>query len=244
MQSTKYDFAPNRTPALMSPSLPSLRSPFLRSALALLGLLLAGSAAAEWRDIPYEDVAKMPLGLKKADPQGIYSFHFTAQPAEGKTALPPDLQMRIKVGNQLVPVPIGSDGKVDMPFRQDWADADAQIQVNQPKGSFRMSFNMKARVPAGTRMSYAALTESAAVIERGIKQMAGMLSLFAPKVKAFTIEFEKGAVQTATLVWPDGKKKTWKTDGKSQINLPWKPDWRHVQVELSAPLKELGPQLK
>jgi hypothetical protein len=211
---------------------------------ALLALFLSMPALAEWRDIPYADVAKMPLGLKKADPQGIYSYSYIATPAEGKTALPPGLKLQIKAGDQIVPIPIASDGKVDMPFRSDWADSGAVVQVNQPKGSFRMTFNMNPRVPAGTRMSYANLTESATVIERGIKQMAGMLSIFAPKVKAFVLHFPPGSAQTATLIWPDGKRKFWKTAANGLINLPWKPEWAQVMVELSAPLKDVSPLLK
>jgi hypothetical protein len=212
--------------------------------LALLALSLAGPAAAEWREIPYADMAKMPLGLKTADPQGVYTAWYVAKPAEGKTALPPGLQLQVKAGDQLFPVAIAPDGRLDLPFRKDWADQGAVVRVNQPKGSFRISFNMQPRVPAGTRMSYGQLTESATVMERGIKQMAGMLSLFAPKVKAFTLEFAAGATHSATLTWPDGKKKTWKSDGDGQVHLPWEPGWSKVMVELSAPLKDLGPKLK
>lgn len=223
----------------MPPAMPHLFRSF-----ALLALLLAGPAAAEWREIPYADIAKMPMGLKKADPQGVYSAHYMALPAEGKTALPPGLQLQVKAGDQIVPVDIASDGRLNLPFRQDWVDQGAVVRVNQPKGAFRMMFNMQPRVPNTTRLSYAQLTESATVMERGVKQMAGMLSLFAPKVKAFTLEFAAGAIQTATLTWPDGKKKTWKTGADGKIHLPWEPDWGKVMVELSAPLKDLGPKIK
>ncbi|KFN41307.1 DUF2987 domain-containing protein [Arenimonas oryziterrae] len=211
---------------------------------ALLSLTCAAPALADWRDVPYADVAKMPLGLKKVDTRGVYSFYYLARPAEGKTALPPGLQLRIKAGTQVIPVPIAENGRIDLPFRQDWASNGAVIQVNQPKGSFRMTFTMIPRVPAGTRMSYANLTESAEVMERGIREMAGMLSLFAPKVRAFTLQFPPGAAHSATLTWPDGKKKVWKTGADGRIELPWEPGWAAAIVELSAPLKDVGPQVK
>lgn len=216
---------------------------FLRT-LAALAWLLTGPAAAEWREIPYADVARMPLGLKQADPQGIYTYRLTAKPAKGKTALPPDLRVQVAVGDRVVPVEIAENGRIDLPFRQDWADSDAMVRVNQPKGSFVMAFDMQPRVPDGTRMSYAQLTESATVVERGIKQMAGMLSLFAPKVRSFTLEFATGASHSATLTWPDGRRKTWKAGADGRITLPWQPGWAKVAVELSAPLKDLGPQVK
>jgi hypothetical protein len=44
-----------------------------RALLALLLAVTALPAFAEWREVPYADVAKMPLGLKKADPQGVFT---------------------------------------------------------------------------------------------------------------------------------------------------------------------------
>ena len=93
-------------------------------------------------------------------------------------------------------------------------------------------------------MTYGQLTESVPVLERGIKEMAGMLSLFAPKVKQVVLKFEKGTPQTATLSLPDGKKKVWKTDADGRIQLPWEPDWSAAAVVLSAPLKGIDQVMK
>ena len=212
--------------------------------LTLIFLLATGPVAAEWRDIPYADVAKMPLALKSADPQGIYTASYRAVPAEDKTSLPANLKFQIKTGQQLIAVVMQPDGRVDFPIRQDWVDGGASIQVNQPKGSFRMSFSMDARTPPGTRMSYGQLAESAPVLERGIKQMAGLMSFFAPKVKTIQLLFDGGTPQTATMTWSDGKTQTWKTDAGGKIRLPWEPSWSGALVVLSAPLKGVGPELK
>jgi hypothetical protein len=212
--------------------------------LGLILLLVAGSAAAEWRDIPYKDVAKMPLALKSADPQGIYTAIYKVVPAEGKASLPADLRFQIKAGQQLVAVSIQPDGRVDFPIRSDWVDADASVQVNQPKGSFRMNFSLIPRTPAGTQMTYGQLTESAPVLERGIKEAAGLMSFLAPKVSAFLIAFPNNTPQTITVTLADGKKKTWKSDAKGSIRLPWEPSWAAATVVLSSPLKGVAPDLK
>ena len=212
--------------------------------LALILLLVSTTVTAEWRDIPYADVAKMPLALKLADPAGIYTAFYRAIPAEGKTSLPPDFRFQIKTGQLLVAVVMQSDGRVDFTIRQDWADSSAAVQVNQPKGSFRMSFSMTPRTPAGTSMSYGQLTESAPVLERGIKQMAGLMSFMAPKVRAIQIAFADSAPQTATVTLADGRKKVWKSDAAGKIRLPWEPSWSGASVALSAPLKEVEPVLK
>lgn len=217
---------------------------YFRRLFPLILLLAAAPASAEWRDVPYADVAKMPLALKSADPQGVYTAYYRVVPAKGMTSLPIGLKFQIKAGQQLVAVVMQPDGRVDFPIRQDWADSGAAVQVNQPKGSFLMSFSMDPRTPAGTRMSYSQLTESAPVMERGIKQAAGLMSFMAPKVKDILLTFDGTAPQSITVALADGQKKVWKSDAEGKIRLPWEPSWAAASVVLSAPLKGVAPDLK
>jgi hypothetical protein len=210
-------------------------------AAALLALPLA--AFAEWRDIPYADVAKMPLMLDKVDPQHVYKARLVARPGKGLKALPADFRLQVKVNGQVLPVPVAADGTVQLPFRQDWADAGAVVQSNQPKGVVAVSMNFDARTPPGTRMTYAQLTESAPILERGISEMAGMMSFMAPDVKALVLKFEKPG-HSAVLTLPGGKKKSWTADAKGRIELPWEPKWSAGIVELSAPLSGIDQILK
>jgi hypothetical protein len=216
----------------------------LRLLLALLLSTIALPARAEWREVPYADVAKLALGLRKVDPQGVFTTQYVLGPAKGKAALPPGLEFRVRSGAETVAVPIGDDGRVAFPLRQDWADAGAVVLVNQPKGSFQMSFTLVARTPPGTRMTYAALAESAPVLERGIRDMAGLMSLFAPKVKGLQLHFEPGMPQTVELQFADGKRRLFRSDAKGRVSLPWEPDWAAALVVLSAPLKKIDPELK
>lgn len=214
----------------------------LAFALALLALPL--SALAQWRDIPYADVAKMPLMLAKVDPQHVYTFHFVARPADkGARALPADFRLQVKVGGQLVPVVIGPAGRVELPIRKDWVDAGAVLQSNQPKGVVAVGMDLEARTPPGTRMSYARLTESAPVLERGISEMAGLMSFLAPDVKALVLKFDKPG-HTAVLTLPNGTRKSWKADAKGRLELPWEPGWAAGIVELSAPLAGIDQVVK
>jgi len=209
---------------------------------ALFGLPMA--ALAEWRDIPYSDVAKMPLMLGKVDPGHVYSFGFKASPMKGQKALPADFRLQIKLKDgQLLPVAIRPDGRVDMPIRQDWADGGAVLQSNQPKGVVMVAMNLDARTPPGTRMSYAQLTESLPILERGISEYAGLMSFLAPDVKALALRFDKPG-HTAVIILPGGKKKSWTADAKGRIELPWEPKWASAAVELSAPLAGVDPIMK
>jgi hypothetical protein len=209
----------------------------------LLALASPAATAEEWREIPYADLAKTPLGLAKVDPQRIFTTAITARPGKGLNALPGDYKLRLKVKDEVIPVAIAADGTVNMPIRQDWADAGAVILTNQPKGRVVVSLSFNSRVPPGVRMSYAQLTEAAPVLERGIREMAGLMSFMAPKLKSFTLKFEQ-APQTLLLTLPDGKKRSYKTDAKGLLVLPWEPKWAAGIVELSAPLKDIDQTMK
>ncbi len=215
-----------------------------RLIVAALLLLAALPVRADWREVPYADVVDMPLRLKKADPQGIFTSYYVIKPAKGKAAVPADVQFRVRAGDQTVDVPIGPQGRVLFPLRPEWAEQGAVVLINHPKGSFQMSFGMDARTPPGTRMTYAALSESVPVLERGIKDAAGLMSMFAPKVRGLLLDFEPGAVQTVEIILADGKRRQFRSDAKGRVKLPWEPDWAQATVVLSAPLKKIDPELK
>jgi hypothetical protein len=211
-------------------------------ATALLSLPLA--ALAEWRDIPYADVVKMPLMLEKVDPGHVFKFRMQAKPGKGVQALPADFRLQVKLKDgQLVPVVVKPDGNIELPVRRDWADGGAVLQSNQPKGVVGINMNFDARTPPGTKMSYAQLTEAAPILEKGISEYAGFMSFMAPDVKTIVLKFAQPG-HTAVLTLPGGKKKSWKADAKGRIEMPWEPKWAAGIVELSAPLAGVDQILK
>jgi hypothetical protein len=215
-----------------------------RLLLATSLLALPLTALADWRDIPYRDVAKMPLMLGKVDPQHVCSFSFKATPMKGHKALPADFRLQVKLKDgQVLPVAIHPDGRVDMPIRQEWADEAAILQSNQPKGVVMVGMTLDARTPPGTKMSYAQLTESLPILERGISEYAGLMSFLAPDVKALVLKFDKPG-HTAVLTLAGGKQKSWTADDKGRIELPWEPKWAAGVVELRAPLAGVDPIMK
>lgn len=215
----------------------------LRPLLLLALLAMPAVVLAEWRDIPYAEVAKMPMKLAKIDPQKVFTVRLQARPGKGHARLPADFRLQVKVGGQVVPVGIRPDGIVELPFRQDWVDAGAVLQSNQPKDRAPMSMNFVSRVPPGTRMSYGQLTESGPILEKGISEMAGMMSFMAPDVESFTLKFDKSP-QTLLLTLPNGKQRSFRSNAKGEIVLPWEPKWTAGVVELSAPLKGIDQTLK
>ena len=178
------------------------------------------------------------------DPGGVFTYRFQVEPGNDQAALPADLQLRIRADGAVHPLPVGPDHRVDVPIRKDWSESDAVLQLNQPKGRVNLKLVFDARTPPGTRMRYAQLTESAPVLERGIKQMAGMMSFLAPKVRGFDLRFDAPGGQTLTLTPPGGKPRLYRTDAKGVLNLPWNAAWNTADVVLSAPLKKLSPVMK
>jgi hypothetical protein len=207
--------------------------------LLLLVLVAGGAGAEEWREIPYKDLARMQVMLEKVDTDHVFSSDFSVSPVDAKQGLPGDLRVEVLVGGKAVAVRVEPGGRMHLPIRQDWIDAGAKVRLNQPKGKLAVNYNFRARTPAGTRMRYSQLAESAEVMARGIKAEAGLLSFVAPKPDALDIRFRPGPLQVLTIRFADGTSKRWQAvakGGYNGIELPWKPEWRDAEVTLSAPL--------
>lgn len=209
---------------------------------ALLALsLLASPALAAWRDIPYDEMARIPLLLQKLDHDGVYRSWLEARPGAGHAALPEDFRVEVAVDGRSIPVPCRADGTLELPWRADWAGKEAKVRVNHPKARAGLVFHLKPRTPPGTRMSYAKLTESLPLMDRGIREMAGVLSLLAPEPEALALQFAPGAVQTLVLTRPGKAPRTFRSGTDGKLELPWDPDWDAATVVLSAPLQSVDP---
>lgn len=209
---------------------------------ALLALsLLATPALAAWRDIPYDDMARIPLLLQKLDHDGVYRSWLEARPGAGQAALPADLRVELQVEGRTIPIPCRADGTLELPWRADWSGKDAKVRLNYPKERAGIVFHLKPRTPPGTRMSYARLTESLPLMERGIREMAGMMRFLAPEPEALALQFAPGAVQTLVLARPGKAPRTFRSTTDGKLELPWNPGWAAATVQLSAPLKSVDP---
>ncbi len=217
---------------------------------ALCALLALGAARAEQsRELPYKDVVRMQAMLQKVDADHVFSSRFSVEPATPSEPLPADLQVAVLVDGKAIPVQVDPDGRMHLVVRQDWIDAGAKLRVNQPKGKVVFGYNFKARTPPGTRMRYAQLAESAYVMERGIREEAGLLGFLAPKPRVLDIRFRPGPAQELVLRFADGTSKRYRAVAKGDggyngIELPWDPDWRDAEVILSAPVGGIIPLIE
>lgn len=222
-----------------------------RAGMLSVALLLgaAAHAAASSRELPYEDLVRIPLMMQKVDDDHVFSGEFSVSPVDAGQALPADLRVDVLVDGRTIAVEVDTDGRTHLPIRQDWVDAGARLRINQPKDKLVLSYDFHARPPSGTRMRYSRLAESAEVMARGIKAEAGWLSFAAPMPQALDIRFPPGQPQVLEIRFADGSSKRWQAvargDGSyNGIKLPWNPDWRDAEVTLSAPVAGVVPLVK
>jgi len=92
----------------------------------------------------------------------------TGAPVEG-------LELHVQLGDQTVPVPVTEDGVVQIPLNREWADANAMVVSNQPKGT--LNLGVKLRISASLDVKngvqkYRQLFLAADVILRVAEEMA------------------------------------------------------------------------
>jgi len=222
-----------------------LRATTLLPSLALFafGLLPRVVDAADWRGIPYDDATKVGRAVQRLDTAGVMQLRFRILPGEGFDKLPDGLAFRVTDRKQIVPLTL--DGPVlSLPLRQDWADDEASIEVNQPKGRVRMAMDMLARLPESAEIRYGRLTESADLMTRLIADQAGMMRFMAPKVRGIELHYGADAHVQAIVHLQNGSERRFESDSDGLLLLPWEPDWKAATVTLSALPERLFPRLK
>lgn len=220
--------------------------------LAVLLLVSGVARGEEWREVPYKDLAQLQVMLAKVDTEHVFATRFKVESSVPGKSLPADLRIEVLVDGKAHPVRVDPDGNMALPARQDWLDADAKIRVNQPKGTLKVSYEYKARTPPGKEMSYARLTESLQVMERGIKEAAGWMRFLAPEPYALRIIFPVSAApMELVLSFPDGSSKRYRAkapaDDKAtyqEIELPWNPEWRQARAIFNTAPGAVFPLMK
>ncbi|MBB3225463.1 hypothetical protein FHW69_000053 [Luteibacter sp. Sphag1AF] len=209
--------------------------------LPLVCLIGCGStAAADYRDMALAPICAGIAKSRPADPEHIFHPRLVAKPRGGP--IPADLTMELhQPDGRTSPVVLDADHTFD-PRCEVAGMPESTIRINYPKSRLDFDMTFPARVPPGTSMSYATLAESVPVMMEAIRLQAGLLRIFAPKVRGLKLIFP-GPGQTATIDGPDGRK-TYAADPRGVAVVPWKPEWEKARVTLSTPLKGLTPDLR
>ena len=130
--------------------------------------------------------------------------------------------MELHFGASRQPVAFDRDGRFSLPLRADLAAGDAVLWINQPKGVVGVSLSFTARLPQAKNTTYARLMESLPVMERIVKQQAGMMSFMVPKLQGMDLIYPIGVTQTA-MVGSGASAKTLRSDAQGRMRVPLDP---------------------
>src|SRR3546814_19068303 len=95
------------------------------AALALLLAAAAAHAAESSRELPYEDLARIPLMMEKVDDDQVFSGEFSVVPVDAGQALPAETRVEGMVEGRTLSVQVDPAGRIHPPHPQDGVDPGA-----------------------------------------------------------------------------------------------------------------------
>ncbi|MFV3129116.1 DUF2987 domain-containing protein [Niveispirillum sp. KHB5.9] len=146
------------------------------------------------------------------------ALRLSVQPAKDDQPLASPVSMLVTAPEGTVPLAIGDDNEVDIPYRADWLAAGASVTVNQAPGTYNMKAQIGMKVPAGTtRLAYADVKAAFDQFDRLIENEAGVASFLAPSAK--TLRLFCGVDCTVTLEGTKGSR-VLRADARGRVNIP------------------------
>ncbi len=118
-----------------------------------------------------------------------------------KAFKPADVTLTIAATDGPQLLRIDADGSFDLPENPLWIKQNPMVLTSLPAGEkSALGFSVSAVIPPGNRISYSALMAGVAQANHLVGQLAGMLSVFAPKFDGVELHFAKPAGQTLQLL--------------------------------------------
>ena len=169
--------------------------------IALLSLLMLSlnvhAAEREWT--PYKKLIEgMRLdrfyALPPAERDSI-NLYLKVQPVN-KIYKPSDVVLTVVNGNERTPLPaLTPDFRLALGApNPKWMNDDTKIMTSLPKeDKTAVNYEAVTPLPDGLQWSYATVMGSVGQMNQAIKKMAGVMSMFAPKVDVVLFKFDKAA---------------------------------------------------
>src|SRR3546814_17340692 len=110
--------------------------------------------------------------MEKVDDDHVFSGEFSVVPVDAGQALPAELRGEVLVEGRTIAVQVDRDGRMHLPIRQDWVDADATLRIYQSNAKLALRCQLPPRPPYGSRRRSSALADTEAVAESRHKAAA------------------------------------------------------------------------
>lgn len=193
----------------------------LMSLLALALPLCSQAAEREW--FPYKKlVEEMRLEKFYAIPaaeRDKVNLYVTVKPLN-KNIKPADVVLTVVHADGRQVMTLSPDYRLTLQPNPKWIAEDARIMTSLPANEkSRPGWDITTPVPDGTQWHYASVMGGVPQANAAIKKMAGMMSMFAPKVGSVILKFAKPA--QLRIQSKDGEK-VYASDAQGHIKL--KPD--------------------
>ena len=168
----------------------------LAAVLLLLWMPLLG--AADTASIPYKFIFDLyeSLHVVGDDPKVELKVRVASNRASVQAT---DIRMSIAMADGLRDVPIDEHGYIDLPLSEALRAGNPNIVTNQPKGTLSLTADLSLKVPDALDFPYALISDAVEQLTLVVKERAGMLAWFAPRVKGITFQFVPSGAQTVTI---------------------------------------------
>jgi hypothetical protein len=198
---------------------PTMKKMF--AAHLLLVLALPFSAAAQERQwMPYKKLVELvridkfyALPPAERDKVQLYAL---LNPVN-KSVKPADVRLTIVDGATRQPLPLDARGRALVVPNPKWLADNAQIWTSLPAGEkMNIGFDLGAILPAATQWNYASVMGSVPQANAALGKVAGMMSMFVPKMKSVIFKFDKPAQLT---IHARGGDQRYATDANNHLRL-------------------------
>lgn len=143
--------------------------------------------------------------------------------------------VRVAIVNDQVSerIPVGKDGSLELPYREDLYQTNAELRSNQPKGSLGANVSLSVSWSAGMEIPYHEVEETVRQLEVAGKDLLGWLGylLFFPSMRNLEVplQYPEPKRQTLRIVKDGIVLETYIADEKGLLKFKLKPAWSQVQ---------------
>jgi hypothetical protein len=192
----------------------------LAAHLALMLALPLSATAQEREWVPYRKLVEMvrldkfyALPAAERDKVQLYA---RLNPVN-KAIKPTDVRLTIVDGATRQPIALDARGQALVVPNPKWLANDAKIWTSLPAGEkMSIGFDLGAVLPEGTQWNYASVMGSVPQANASVGKVAGMMSMFVPKMTAVIFKFDKPAQMT---IKAKGGDKRYATDARHHLRL-------------------------